>query len=129
LRQGFPFSVALEQVSLCPMSLPNGNQPLIARRTIEDWWYDYQHGGFAALTPKARADRGQPRTLTAQQQMWILEQAQGHPAVPVKVLCRRWREQDLQQPADPRQRWPGMQPVSALANRLDRSRQVRCPEH
>ncbi len=21
------------------------------RRTIEDWWYDYQQGGFAALTP------------------------------------------------------------------------------
>jgi len=99
LRQGFPLSVALEQVSLCPVTLPNGLQRLYARRTIEDWWYDYQQGGFAALTPKARADRGQPRTLSAQQQKWILEQAQAHLAVPVKVLCRRWREQDPHLPS------------------------------
>src|SRR6059036_3123676 len=57
LRQGFPLSVALEQVSLCPLTLPNGLQRLFARRTIEDWWYDYQQGGFAALTPKARRSR------------------------------------------------------------------------
>jgi hypothetical protein len=54
LRQRFPLSVALQQVSSCPITLPNGTQRLVARRTIEDWWYDYQHGGFAALTPKGR---------------------------------------------------------------------------
>lgn len=91
LRQGFPLSVALEQVSLRPMSLPDSTQRLCARRTIEDWWYAYQHGGFAALTPKVRTDKGKPRTLTAQQQKWILQQAQAHLAVPVKVLYRRWR--------------------------------------
>src|ERR1043166_8106875 len=63
LRQGFPLSVALEQVSIRPLSLPDGTQRLCARRTIEDWWYDYQHGGFAALAPKVRTDKGQPRTL------------------------------------------------------------------
>ncbi len=86
-------------MSLRPLSLPDGSQRLCARRTIEDWWYDYQHGGFAALTPKVRADKGQPRTLTPQQQKWILEQAQAHLAVPVKVLYRRWRGQDPQLPA------------------------------
>jgi transposase InsO family protein len=99
LRQGFPLSVALEQVSFRPLSLPDGSQRWCARRTIEDWWYDYQQGGFAALTPKVRADKGQPRTLTAQQQKWILEQAQAHLAVPVKVLYRRWLEQDPQLPS------------------------------
>ena len=76
LRQGFPLSVALEQVSFRPLSLPDGGQRLCARRTIEDWWYDYQRGGFAALAPKVRTDKGQPRKLTAGQQKWILEQAQ-----------------------------------------------------
>jgi hypothetical protein len=52
LRQGFPLSVSLEQASFRPMSLPDGSQRLCARRTIEDWWYDYQRGGFAALEPK-----------------------------------------------------------------------------
>ena len=78
LRQGFPLSVALEQVSLRPLNLPDGSQRLFARRTLEDWWYDYQRGGFAALTPKVRADKGHPRTLTAPQQKWILEEAQAH---------------------------------------------------
>jgi transposase InsO family protein len=99
LRQGFPLSVALEQVSTCPVTLPDGSQRLFARRTIEDWWYDYQHGGFAGLVPKVRTDKGRPRLLTAQQQKWVLEQAQAHLAVPVKVLYRRWLEQDPQLPS------------------------------
>jgi transposase len=99
LRQGFPLAVALEQVSYRPLSRPDGTQRVVASRTIEDWWYAYQQGGFAALSPKTRADKGQPRTLSAPQQKWILEQAQAHLAVPVKVLYRRWREQDPQLPS------------------------------
>jgi putative transposase len=72
LRQGFPLSLALEQVSRCPLILPEGTQRVFARRTVEDWWYDYEHGGFAALRPKTRADKGQVRTLTPEQQKWIL---------------------------------------------------------
>ncbi len=96
LRQGFPLSLALEQVSRCPLSLPDGSQRVFALRTLEDWWYAYQHGGFAALRPKTRTDKGQVRTLTAEQQKWILEQAQAHLGIPVKVLYRRWKEQDPQ---------------------------------
>src|SRR2546428_13528831 len=81
LRQGFPLSVALEQVSLRPMSLPDGRQRLWARRTIEDWWYDYQHGGFSAPSPKARADKGQPPTLHPHQQKWNLQPAHAQPSV------------------------------------------------
>ena len=99
LRQGFPLSLALEQVSCCPLTLPDGTQRTYGRRTLEDWWYAYQQGGFAALVPKGRCDKGQPRILKAEQQKWILEQAQAHLAVPVKVLYRRWREQDPQLPS------------------------------
>jgi transposase InsO family protein len=96
LRQGFPLSLALEQVSTCPLTLPDGSQRVFARRTIEDWWYDYQQGGFAALVPKTRVDKGQVRTLSPEQQKWILEQAQAHLGVPVKVLYRRWSQEDPQ---------------------------------
>ena len=99
LRQGAPLSVALEQAACCPVTLPDGTQRLFAPRTVEDWWYDYQRGGFAALVPKVRTDKGRPRTLTPEQQKWVLEQAQAHLAVPVKVLYRRWREQDPQLPS------------------------------
>lgn len=73
LHQGFPLSLALEQVSICPLSLPDGSQRLFARRTLEDWWYDYQHSGFAGLVPQTRADKGQARSLTPEQQKCILE--------------------------------------------------------
>ena len=99
LRQGFPLSVALEQTACCPVTLPSGTQRLFARRTVEDWWYDYQRGGFSALVPKVRTDKGRPRILTPQQQKWVLEQAQAHLAVPVKVLYRRWLEQDPELPS------------------------------
>jgi transposase InsO family protein len=99
VRQSFPLAVALQQVSACPITLPKGTQRLVARRTIEDWWYDYQHRGFAALAPKGRTDKGQPWLLSAEQQKWVRAQTQAHRAVPVKVLYRRWREQDPQLPS------------------------------
>jgi hypothetical protein len=64
LRQGFPLSVALEQVSFRLLNLPDGSQRCCARRTIEDWWYAYQHGGFAALT-RLRQFGSLPRGFSA----------------------------------------------------------------
>jgi len=101
LHQGIPLAAALEQVACCPLTRPDGSQRLYARRTIEDWYYAYQQGGFAALTPKTRSDKGQPRLLTPEQSRWVLEQAQAHLAVPVKVLYRRWCQQDPQLPSLP----------------------------
>ena len=101
LHQEIPLAAALEQVACCPVTRPDGTQRLYARRTIEDWYYAHQQGGFAALTPKTRSDKGQPRILTPEQSRWVLEQAQAHLAVPVKVLYRRWRQQDPQLPSLP----------------------------
>ncbi len=58
LRRGLPLSAALEEVSSTPVMRPDGTQRLYARRTIEDWWYDYQREGFEALKPKTRSDKG-----------------------------------------------------------------------
>jgi transposase InsO family protein len=101
LHQEIPLAVALEQVASCPVTRPDGTQRLYARRTIEDWYYAYQQGGFAALIPKTRSDKGQPRILTPEQSRRVLEQAQAHLPVPIKVLYRRWRQQDPQLPSLP----------------------------
>ena len=37
---------------------PDGTLEHLAARTIEGWYYAYQHGGFAGLMPKDRADLG-----------------------------------------------------------------------
>jgi transposase InsO family protein len=99
IRQGLPLSVALQQVSCTPITRADGTQRLYARRTIEDWWYEYQHGGFAALQPKSRSDKGSSRVMTAEQRQFILAQVQAQPAVPVEVLYRRWTQTDPNLPS------------------------------
>ena len=98
LRQSVPLKVALETVaSSSVLQLEGSSQP--ARRTLEDWWYAYQHGGFAALHPKTRCDRGVPRALSPKQEQHIVQQVKAHPAIGVKVLYRQWKEQDPTLPA------------------------------
>jgi transposase InsO family protein len=71
----------------------------VARRTLEDWWYAYGRGGFAALHPKGRSDRGVSRKLTPEQERLIVAQVRTHPAIPIKVLYRQWKQQDPVLPA------------------------------
>jgi putative transposase len=99
LRQPVPLKAALDTVaSASPLEL-GGQSRLAPRRTLEDWWYAYQRGGFAALHPKGRRDRGVPRVLTAEQERHLLEQVKAYPAIPVKVLYRQWKEADPAWPA------------------------------
>jgi putative transposase len=99
LHQGVPLAVALSQVCCGPITRPDGTQRLVARRTLEDWWYAYQHGGFAALHPKRRSDRGVSRVITAEQRQFFLQQVQTHLAVPVEVLYRRWKQSESNLPS------------------------------
>lgn len=99
LRQPVPLKVALETVASSAVLEIEGATEPVARRTLEDWWYAYQHGGFAALHPKARSDRGVPRALTPEQERHIVEGVKAHPGIGVKVLYRQWKEQDPQLPA------------------------------
>jgi transposase InsO family protein len=100
LRQSVPLKIALETVaaSSASASAAEATGP-VAVRTLEDWWYAYQRGGFAALHPKTRCDRGVPRVLSPEQERFILAQVRIHPAVAVKVLYRIWKQQDPQLPA------------------------------
>jgi transposase InsO family protein len=93
VRQGVGLCHALTEVADSSHLDDQGRNFRVAVRTLEDWWYAWQKGGFAALHPKARRDRGRCRRLDSEQQRWILEQISTHPKVPVKVLYRGWIEQ------------------------------------
>jgi transposase InsO family protein len=99
LRQPVPLKVALDTVALSAVRDHQGQSQPVARRTLEDWWYAYQRGGFAALHPKARCDRGVPRRLTPEQEERLVAQVKAHPAIAIKVLYRQWKAQDPQLPA------------------------------
>lgn len=98
LRTPVPLNVALDTVALSAVRQRDGVSMPVARRTLEDWWYAYQHGGFAALHPKPRCDRGVSRRLTPEQEERIAAQVKAHPAIAIKVLYRQWKQQDPQLP-------------------------------
>ena len=90
LAQHVPLKTALVTVaSSAGLVGPDGASQPVAVRTLEDWWYAHERGGFAALHPKARSDRGVPRKLTAEQEQLVVAQAKATPAIPIKVLYRQ----------------------------------------
>lgn len=91
LRCGHRLAQALAQASLRPWPDENGDYYKV--RTLEDWWYAYKKGGFAALVPATRSDQGHSRVLDPQTATWILEQVTQSPQVPVKVLYAHWQQQ------------------------------------
>jgi len=101
LQRHWPLSAALEQVASAQALPGEGETPphFVAQRTLEDWYYAFKRGGFEALKPKPRSDRGKPRRLSAKQQQWIIEQVRAFPGVPVKLLYRQWKQADLTLPA------------------------------
>lgn len=59
-----------------------------AWRTIEDWWYAYKKDGFKALSPQARNDAGQSRSITPLIGARLLELKEKYPDMAVKVWWR-----------------------------------------
>lgn len=45
--------------------MPGGRQVTLSARTVESWFYAYRAGGFEALWPEPRSDRGRSRAITA----------------------------------------------------------------
>ena len=99
LRTPVSLKVALDTVVSTSVLELDGQSKPVPRRTLEDWWYAYQHGGFAALHPKARSDRGLPRKLSPEQERHIVEAVKAHPGIAIKVLYRQWQEADPKLPA------------------------------
>ena len=97
--QRLPLRTALETVTRAPIQGPDGLEFVVAVRTLEDWWYAFRRGGFKALHPKTRCDRGQSRVLTPEQRQRILASVRLQSGIAVKVLYRQWLKEDPSLPA------------------------------
>ena len=97
LREGRRLSQALAEASRQPW--PNENGDYYAVRTLEDWWYAYQKGGFNALVPAPRRDQGQSRVLDEATAAWVVEQVTQNPQIPVKVLYAHGDQQGRSLPS------------------------------
>jgi putative transposase len=97
LRGGQLLAHALREGSARPW--PDENGDYYAARTLEDWWYAFQKGGFDALQPAPRSDQGKHRALDEATATWVLEQVALNPAVKFKVLYHHWKQQGRSLPS------------------------------
>ena len=67
---------------------PDGAVVALSARTIEEWFYLYQHGGFAALHPKPRSDREKSRAIPAEVADLILRLKHERPRRSLRRIIR-----------------------------------------
>src|SRR5258708_5311351 len=87
VREGFGVVQALRSAALRPW--PDENGRYWSARTLEDYWYAWKSGGFAALQPKSRGDQGAFRKLPTEVGQWLLRQVSQYPEIPLKMLYER----------------------------------------
>ena len=68
---------------------------------MRDWLSLYRTGGFEALYPKTRADRGQPRRLPPEVADMLVSLKTEQPARSVKALIQAARERGVEHPLAP----------------------------
>ncbi|MEA3273954.1 MAG: DDE-type integrase/transposase/recombinase [Pseudomonadota bacterium] len=84
----------IEQKAAGEYAIPGSTRTRVAGETIRDWLKAYRRGGFDALLPKPRADRGQSRSLPPQVADVLLEIKEGNPALSVQLVVREARTRE-----------------------------------
>ncbi len=80
-------------------TIPGSTRTRVAAETLRDWLQAYRRGGFEALLPKPRADRGQARALPAAVVEALLSAKEANPKLSVQLVIRAAR-QSPEVPAD-----------------------------
>ena len=82
-------------------TIPGTRRTRVAVETMRDWLSLYRTGGFEALYPKTRADRGQPRRLPPEVAELLLSLKTAPPALSVNALIGTARERGVDHPLAP----------------------------
>lgn len=67
VNRTYPDPSALQyykRITSSPLLYPDGTHKMIAAQTVRYWYDKYRHGGFKALYPKSRSDKGSSRVMT-----------------------------------------------------------------
>ncbi len=82
----------LEEKAALEYRIPGTTRTHVAAETLRDWIKRYRHhGGFEALMPKARADRGQPRSLAPEVAERLVAIKEANPALSVRLVIHEAR--------------------------------------
>lgn len=72
-------------------TIPGTTRTQIAAETLRDWLKRYRKGGFDALLPKRRADRGRSRGLPPEVAEQLLSIKETHPKLSVRLVIEQAR--------------------------------------
>lgn len=75
--------------------IPGSRRTAVAQETIRDWLKKYRRGGFDALLPKSRTDRGKPRKLPREVADLLLAAKEDNPDLTVPLVIKKVRESGL----------------------------------
>jgi putative transposase len=81
----------IEEKAAREYAIPASPRTRVAAETIRHWLKAYRKGGFEALLPKPRADRGQVRRLPAAVAEALLATKEANPALSVQLVIREAR--------------------------------------
>ena len=82
----------LREKALLDYSIPGSTRTRVAPETLRHWLKDYRRGGFDALLPKGRADRGRSRSLPQAVADALVSLKDEQPARSIPQLIRSVRE-------------------------------------
>lgn len=85
LRKG-ELRATLDELAEKEWTGPDGRPRKIAAKTLEEWYYRHRAGGFDALVPRARKDRGVTRALTREIRELILDMKREDPGRSVPLI-------------------------------------------
>jgi transposase InsO family protein len=83
----------LQQLSRRRYTIPGSQRTHVGAGTIRHWLRAYRRGGFDALKPTPRHDRGSTRRLSPELAGLLVRMKQDHPRMSVKTICRLLLEQ------------------------------------
>lgn len=81
----------LEQKAVGHYFIPGTSRTRVAAETLRDWLKRYRKGGFEALMPKVRADRGRARGLPPAVVDALLSIKEGNPKLSVRLAIEQAR--------------------------------------
>jgi len=81
----------LEHKAAKEYAIPGSSRTRVAAETLRDWLKHYRKGGFDALLPKPRADRGHSRRLPPEVVDVLLSIKEGNPKLSVRLVIEEAR--------------------------------------
>ena len=84
-----------------PYTIPGSERTHVAANTIRGWIRLYRYGGFDALYPKPRTDRGQPRRLPPEVAERLIALKTDNPTWSVRAVIRAARDGGVDHPLAP----------------------------